>query len=409
VRKNSRRAVRVALVGLLVFVVCLGVLVFTHSAGARDDTRLPLDGNPSLPANDNQSPLSGRSWHLTSYWTEEGAVPVIDKTDPIIAFTDDGRVSGTSGCNIFLGGYDLSDSRLRIHEIESTKMTSTPAVLNQEKTFFALLLETETYTIDGDCLRLFDASGRELLSFTSQPQSLSGRAWYLWYSWNDTEESVRNHGSDLIALQISLQFPDENQFRGTIADSDYCGMYESDEDRIRFESVEECSKAPGEKTDLYEWYYSLLNQAHGYRITGSQLDIMNENGHSVMSFTRMPLSLISADWYPQQYRAAAGSVLLPPEETFEMVYFTPDGNVFGTIRGIQFTAQYDADNSSISFGPVSLLIPESDDPGEVSESRETIESNFREARAYRVQNGTLELFSGDGEVLMVMTEGSIWM
>ena len=400
VRKNSRRAVRVALAGLLVFVVCLGVLVFTHSAGARDDTQLPL--------NDDQFPLFGR-WYLTSYWTEEGRAPVIEGTDVIIAFAGDGWVSGSSGCNLFIGDHDFADGRLTIRKIESTNRASISEVLSQEKTFFTLLLETETYTIDGDCLRLFDASRREILSFTSQTQPLQGKAWYLWYPRNDTEESVRNHGSDLIALQISLLFSDENQFRGTIADSDYCGMYESDEDRIWFESVEECSKAPGEKTDLYEWYYSLLNQAHGYRITGSQLDIMNENGHSVMSFTRMPLSLISADWYPQQYRAADGSVLLPPEETFEMVYFTPDGNVFGTIRGIQFTAQYDADNSSISFGPVSLLIPESDDPGEVSESRETIESNFREARAYRVQNGTLELFSGDGEVLMVMTEGSIWM
>jgi heat shock protein HslJ len=406
-RRIPRRAVSVALTGLLVFVICLGIFVSMHSAGVRDDTQLLLDGNLSLLLDDNQSPLSGRSWHLTSYWTGETAVSVIEKTDPIIAFTDDGQISGTSGCNIFFGNYDLADGRLTIRKIESTNMTSISEVLNQEEAFFTLLLKTDAYRIDGDRLRLFDASGMELLSFTSQPQSLSGRAWYLWYSWNDTEESVRNHGSDLIALQISLQFSDETQFRGTIADSDYCGTYESDEDRIRFESVEECSKAPGEKTDLYEWYYSLLNQARGYRITGTQLDVMDEKGHSFLSFTRMPLSLISVDWYPQQYRAADGSILLSPEETFEMVYFTPDGNVFGTIRGIQFTAQYDADNSSISFGPVSLLISESDDPGEANESRETIESIFREARAYQVQNGTLEFSSGDGDVLMVMTEGSI--
>lgn len=135
---------------------------------------------------------------------------------------------------------------------------------------------------------------------------------------------------------------------------------------------------------------------------------MNEKGHSFLSFTRMPRSLISADWYLQQYRAADRSVLLSPEETFEMVCFTPDGNVFGTIPGIQFSAQYGADNSSISFGPVSLLIPESDNPGEASESREIIESIFTETRAYRIQNGTLEFSSGDGEVLMVMTEGPIW-
>ncbi|WOX56100.1 META domain-containing protein [Methanoculleus palmolei] len=397
-RRIPRRIVSVALTGLLVFVICLGILVSMHSAGARDDTQLPL--------NDDRSPLFGR-WYLTSYWTEEGGAPVIEGTDVIIAFAGDGWVSGSSGCNLFIGEHDLADDVLTIRKIESTNMTSTPEVLNQEKAFLALLLKTEAYEIDGDRLRLFDASGMELLSFASQPQSLSGRAWSLWYSWNDTEESVRNHGSDLITLQISLQFPDEAQFRGTIADSDYCGTYESDEDRIQFESVEKCSKAPGEKTDLYEWYYSLLNRARGYRITETQLDIMDEKGHSFLSFTRMPLSLISADWYPQQYRAADGSALLSPEETFEMVYFTPDGNVFGTIRGIQFAAQYDTDNSSISFGPVSLLISESDDPGEARESRETIESIFRETRTYRVQNGTLEFSSGDGEVLMVMAEGSI--
>ena len=399
-RRIPRRIVRIALPGLFIFVICLGILVSMHSAGARDDTQLPLD--------DDQSSLFGR-WYLTSYWTEEGGAPVIEGTDVIIAFAGDGWVSGSSGCNLFIGDHDFADGTLTIREIESTEMISTPEVLDQEEAFFTLLLKTEAYGIDGDRLRLFDASGMELLSFTSQPQSLSGRAWHLWYSWNDTGESVRNHGSDLITLQISLQFPDETQFRGTVADSDYCGTYESDEDRIRFELVEECSKASGEKTDLYEWYYSLLNQARGYRITGTQLDIMDEKGHSFLSFTRMPLSLISADWYPQQYRAADGSVLLSPEETFEMVYFTPDGNVFGTIRGIQFTAQYDADNSSISFGPVAMLIAESDDPGEASESRETIESIFRDTRAYRIQNDTLEFSSGDGEVLMVMTEGSIWM
>ncbi|ABN56070.1 MULTISPECIES: META domain-containing protein [Methanoculleus] len=390
-RKNSRRAVRVALAGLLVFVVCLGVLVFTHSAGARDDTRLPPDGNPSLLANDNQSPLSGRSWHLTSYWTEEGEVPVIEKTDPIIAFTDAGRVSGTSGCNIFFGGHDLSGSTLRIHDIESTKMTSTPEVLDQEKVFFTLLQKTRAYTIDGDCLRLFDASGREILSFTSQTQPLQGKAWYLWSPRNDTGGAVQDPGTD----QISLQFLGESQFRGTAAGTDYCGTYEASGDTIRFGPAEGWVELP-------EWYSSLLKQAHGYRIIGAQLDIMNENGHSIMSFTRMPPSLVSVDWYLQQHRAADGPGLLTPEGTYDLILFMPDGMITGIIHGIQLFAQYDADDSSISFGPVAMLIAEDDDPGKASESREMIESMFGEARTYWVWNGTLELSSGDGKPLVTM-------
>ena len=397
-RKNSRRTVSIALPGLLIIVICLGVFVSMHSAGARDDTQLPLDENLSSPLDDNQSPLSGQSWHLTSYRAET-TISVIEKTDPIIAFTDDGRVSGTSGCNIFFGGYALSDGTFTIREIESTKMTSTPEVLNQERVFFSLLLKAKTYSRDGDCLRLFDTSGREILSFTSQTQPLQGRAWSLWYPRNDTGGAVQNLGLDL----ISLQFLEENQFRGTIVGNDYCGTYEDSGDAIRFRSVEGCPETLEKYVELPEWYRSLLEQAHDYRITGAQLDIMNENGHSILSFTRMSPSLVSPAWYPQQYRAADGSGLLPSTETYDAVIFMPDGMVVGTIHGIQFSALYDADNSSISFGPVAMLIAEGGGSG-ASESQKLIESTFGDARTYQVRNGTLELSSGGGESLMIMTD-----
>jgi hypothetical protein len=80
----------------------------------------------------------------------------------------------------------------------------------------------------------------------------------------------------------------------------------------------------------------------------------------------------------------------------------PDGMITGIIHGIQLFVLYDADDSSISFGPVAMLIAEDADPGKASESREMIESIFREARTYLVQNGTLELSSGDGKPLVTM-------
>jgi hypothetical protein len=129
---------------------------------------------------------------------------------------------------------------------------------------------------------------------------------------------------------------------------------------------------------------------------------MNENGHSIMSFTRMPPSLVSVDWYLQQHRAADGPGLLTPEGTYDLILFMPDGMITGIIHGIQLFAQYDADDSSISFGPVAMLIAEDDDPGKASESREMIESMFGEARTYWVWNGTLELSSGDGKPLVTM-------
>jgi hypothetical protein len=51
VRKNSRRAVRVALPGLLIFVICLGIVVPMLSVGAGNDNQSSLDDNRSHRSN----------------------------------------------------------------------------------------------------------------------------------------------------------------------------------------------------------------------------------------------------------------------------------------------------------------------------------------------------------------------
>ncbi len=104
-------------------------------------------------------------------------------------------------------------------------------------------------------------------------------------------------------------------------------------------------------------------------------------------------------------RAADGSGFLTPTETYDLVTLMPDDVVVGTIRDVQFSALYDAGNSSVSFGLVTMLITEDGDPGKANESRRMIESIFGEARTYRVRSGVLELSSGDGEVLTITVNG----
>ncbi len=390
-RKKSYQQVTIVVVfGLLACIVCLGILLSMCS-----------EGNQS----NNQSALDAHSWYLTSYLAEAAETPVIEKTDVIIAFNANGKVSGSSGCNIYFGDYALSGDTLQIQRIESTQMTSRPEVLDQERIFFSLLQKTKTYIVDGNCLRLFDALGNPILSFTGQPQPLSGREWYLGYSWNNTDGIIQKHSTD----QISVQFLAENKLRGVIADSDYCGTYEADEDFIHFTSAEVCSKYPtsiDERAELSAWYLSLLKQAHRYMISGSQLDIVNEGGHCILSFTRIPLPLVLTDWYPQKYRAANGSGFIPMMGAYDLITFMPEGKVVGTFQEIPFSATYDADNSSISFGPVAMLITEDDDPVNADDSKRAIELIFEEARTYMVRNGSLELSSGDGEVLLIMANMS---
>ena len=266
------------------------------------------------------------------------------KTDPIIAFTDAGRVSGTSGCNIFFGGHDLSGSTLRIHDIESTKMTSTPEVLDQEKVFFTLLQKTRAYTIDGDCLRLFDASGREILSFTSQTQPLQGKAWYLWSPRNDTGGAVQDPGTD----QISLQFLGESQFRGTAAGTDYCGTYEASGDTIRFGPAEGWVELP-------EW--ALLAPETGARLPDNRGSTRHHERERSLHRVSYPDAL---HWSRSIgiCTAPGGGWTRPPDTggDADLILFMPDGMITGIIHGIQLFAQYDADDSSISLAPSPCLL-----------------------------------------------------
>ena len=125
---------------------------------------------------------------MASYllWTEE-EVPVIEKTDPIIVHR---RRSAPPVQHLLR--HDLSGT-LR-STIESTKMTSTPEVLDQES---VLHTAPETRAWHN---RFETASGcsmhrKEILSFTSQTQLLQGKAWYLWSPTIDP-------GTELISLQL---------------------------------------------------------------------------------------------------------------------------------------------------------------------------------------------------------------
>ncbi|MGM0572004.1 MAG: META domain-containing protein [Pseudomonadota bacterium] len=107
-------------------------------------------------------PLTNTYWQLVSVAGEE--VPETDgQQKPHILFLDDGRVTGFSGCNQYMGNYQVRGENLLFDSMSSTRMAC-PENLTEELLFAALAKTVGVY-LDGIELRLLGENGEELAVF----------------------------------------------------------------------------------------------------------------------------------------------------------------------------------------------------------------------------------------------------
>ena len=129
---------------------------------------LLLAGCVSSPASESPSgdvvamPLTNTYWQLVSVAGEP--VPESDRQQkPHILFLDDGRVSGFSGCNQYMGDYRVTGENLLFDSMSSTLMAC-PDNLTEEL-LFAALAKTVGVNLEGIELRLLGEAGEELAVF----------------------------------------------------------------------------------------------------------------------------------------------------------------------------------------------------------------------------------------------------
>lgn len=112
-------------------------------------------------------PLVGTIWTLDSFYTTDAVSSVIAGTSITAVFDNDGKVTGSAGCNRYFASYTITGTSMSISSAGSTAMYCTsPGVGQQESTYLASLGRAATFTITGDRLSLADTKGTTLLSFT---------------------------------------------------------------------------------------------------------------------------------------------------------------------------------------------------------------------------------------------------
>ena len=109
--------------------------------------------------------LPGTSWTLV----ELDGAEAVGETPPSIAFTDEGGVTGSTGCNTFNGEVTIDGSELSFGPLATTRMACLDESASAQEQAFLLAMEDVTgYTIDSEGQLVLE--GGASLTFEVAPQ-----------------------------------------------------------------------------------------------------------------------------------------------------------------------------------------------------------------------------------------------
>jgi len=101
---------------------------------------------------DQGNSLAKTSWNVTSYNNgNQAVVSLVPETSITMTFSDDGTISGNSGCNSFTAQYNYTGSSITITQPASTMMfcEQPEGVMDQEAAFLAALQSASTWQMQG--------------------------------------------------------------------------------------------------------------------------------------------------------------------------------------------------------------------------------------------------------------------
>lgn len=104
---------------------------------------------------ENNRPLIG-SWRLTAYGPVDSTAPAVPDVEATLNFTEDGSLTGDTGCNQFGGNYILEGNQLTFDNIVSTLILCPELQMAQEEAIQRVLTETATFNIEGDTLTIIN-------------------------------------------------------------------------------------------------------------------------------------------------------------------------------------------------------------------------------------------------------------
>lgn len=221
------------------------------------------------------NPLAGTGWTLA---TLNGEAPLAD-TEITVNFGEDGRLSGSDGCNRFSTSYTVDGDSITIAPSGASTMMACPEpIMKQAQAFVTALGSAATYAVDGASLTLNDSAGTAVATFDAVSTDLAGTSWTVT-SYNNGKQAVVGVLADTTP---TILFGESGQISGSGSCNNYSGSYKSDgvgsiEIGPLVSTMMACADPEG-VMDQETQFLAALQAATVYTIDGSTLEMRDADG-----------------------------------------------------------------------------------------------------------------------------------
>lgn len=236
----------------------------------------------------SNSLLNNTDWTLQSYVFNGVPTQVLTTTKVTLDFDDDGKISGSAGCNHYFASSAQKGSSITIGSAGSTMMyCGEPGVMDQEQAYLSLLSQVNTLILVGDTLTFSDAKGTQILTFTKTippvPEPFVGTNWTL--ESIHTKDAV---SSIISGTTITAVFDGEGRVSGSAGCNSYFSQYTVTGTSLAIDpagSTLMFCDAPG-VMQQESTFLAQLRESAGFSLRGDRMILVNTSGITTLSFIK---------------------------------------------------------------------------------------------------------------------------
>jgi len=341
--------------------------------------------------------LAGTEWLLTGYNNGAGGfVSVLTGTAVTAAFSEDGQISGTAGCNSYSGAFTVTGSDISIGPLAVTEMycMDPEGVMEQESAYLAAVQAVSSYRVGAGELTLMDADGTRMAVYERYAPTPQGEDWELT-GYNNGQGGVV---SPAAGTTITAVFGEDGQVTGSAGCNNYFASYTVSGAEISIGtagSTRMSCETPEGVMEQESQYLTLLDDVATFERAPKTLTLRDAGGSILLTYTVAQPKLTAGEWQMVSYRDAEGNFVSALEGTTVTALFGTDGQVTGSAGCNNYFGSYTADGQTLSVGPPGLTMMYCETPVGVMDQESGYLAALEDAASYQCIGNELTLYAED--------------
>ncbi len=342
----------------------------------------------------SQRSLQDTVWLLEEYGNINEPAAVEAGTFITAQFTQDGLLSGYSGCNRYSTSFIAENGRLQV-QMPASSLRECLNGMEQEAAFQQALIKAESYAIVGDMLEITYDAGQGVLRFTSSHLPLENVLWTL--------VTVNGEPSQTDTAPTTLLFePGDEPYQGMMGGAAMCNNYSGgftiDQDALSLQTLTTTRlSCPEEVMQAESNYLEILESTQSYMVLGQTLTITSEKG--VLVFAANRTSLEGTYWRLVSMGTLESPTIPSDEANFTALFAPQEGGPSGLVLGSTGCNDYNAPYVA-NLNELKVNLPfktnNSECPPDFWEQEQQFFLGLNSATTYRILGDSLQIPYDEG-------------